>query len=94
MTVERNATVSDETILRAFLDAHQNGGTIASVAAATGMKLGSLNHRVQMLRKNLDLPQLKRRPTSGENRRKDVSALQTLYANLKAEIVVPDKTVS
>lgn len=86
MSTERNASVSDETILRAFLDAHKNGGTIASVAAATGMKLGSLNHRVQMLRKNgLELPQLTRRPTSGENRRKDVVALKELYANLQAE---------
>jgi transposase-like protein len=86
MSKDRSTPVNDETILRAMVKVSANGGTIADVATETGMKLASLNQRVQTLRKGgLELPTLKRRPTSGEKRKKDFGSLQMLLTNIKDE---------
>jgi transposase-like protein len=86
MAKDRNEPVSDEVILRAVVAASTADQTIADVAVATGMKITSLNQRLQSLRKGgLKLPALKRRPTSGEKRRKDYGSLTTLLTQIQSE---------
>lgn len=87
MTKERNEPVSDEVILRAVVAASTADQTIADVAVATGMKIASLNQRLQSLRKGgVQLPTLKRRPTSGEKRRKDYGSLTALLTKIQSEV--------
>jgi len=85
--VSKAPIVSDEVLLRAFLTAARDGGTIADVANATGMKLPSLNSRIGLLRKaGLVLPSLKRRESTRASRVKDTAKLANLFESLKSEL--------
>jgi hypothetical protein len=87
MSVERKKPVSDREIIVAVLTAYKNGQNIGTVADNIGMKLGSLNQRIQAMRKlGVELPKLERRPVSGVGRRKNAVELRELFATLSAEI--------